>query len=135
MTTGGEGGMITTNKKNLWSKMWSQKDHGKSWNAVYERKHLPGFKWLHESFGSNYRMTEMQAAIGRIQLKRLPKWSQARRFNAQKILNSVRNLPGIRVPELKCVACDEGCNNEPSCLHAFYKCYFFVEGGLSLIHI
>ncbi len=129
MTTGGEGGMITTNKKKLWSKMWSQKDHGKSWNAIYERKHLPGFKWLHETFGSNYRMTEMQAAIGRIQLKRLPKWNKARRFNAQKILNSVKTLPGIRVPELKCVTCDESCNNEPSCLHAFYKCYFFVKGG------
>ena len=64
MTTGGEGGMVTTNNKSLWSVMWSYKDHGKSWNAVYEKKHPPGFRWLHESFGTNWRMTEMQAAIG-----------------------------------------------------------------------
>ncbi|NTW73026.1 MAG: DegT/DnrJ/EryC1/StrS family aminotransferase, partial [Eubacteriaceae bacterium] len=66
MTTGGEGGMVTTNDRALWSSMWEYKDHGKSWNAVYEQEHPQGFRWLHESFGSNYRMLEMQAAIGRI---------------------------------------------------------------------
>ena len=71
MTTGGEGGMVTTNKKSLWLKMWEYKDHGKSYEAVYERDHPEGFKWLHESFGTNWRMTEMQGAIGRIQLKNL----------------------------------------------------------------
>src|SRR5690606_11358648 len=65
MTTGGEGGMVTTNSKDLWSAMWSYKDHGKSWEAVYEREHPPGFRWLHESFGTNWRMTEIQAVIGR----------------------------------------------------------------------
>ena len=69
MTTGGEGGMVTTNDKKLWSHMWSHKDHGKSWEAVFEREHPPGYRWVHESFGTNWRMTEMQAAIGRIQLK------------------------------------------------------------------
>ncbi|MFA0697837.1 DegT/DnrJ/EryC1/StrS family aminotransferase, partial [Vibrio sp. 10N.222.49.C9] len=67
MTTGGEGGMVTTNDKALWSKMWSYKDHGKSFDAIYNREHPPGFRWLHESFGTNWRMTEMQAVIGRIQ--------------------------------------------------------------------
>ena len=43
MTTGGEGGMVTTNDRDLWSAMWSYKDHGKSWEAVYERQHLQGF--------------------------------------------------------------------------------------------
>ena len=71
MTTGGEGGMVTTNNRDLWSKMWSLKDHGKSWEAVHERRHPPGFRWLHESFGTNWRLTEMQAAIGRIQLRRM----------------------------------------------------------------
>ena len=66
MTTGGEGGMVTTNDQGLWSVMWSFKDHGKSWEAVYERDHPPGFRWVHDSFGTNWRMTEMQAAIGRI---------------------------------------------------------------------
>ena len=66
MTTGGEGGMVTTNDKNLWDKMWSFKDHGKSFDAIYNREHSPGFRWLHESFGTNWRLTEMQSAIGRI---------------------------------------------------------------------
>ena len=74
MTTGGEGGMVTTNDKSLWSKMWSYKDHGKSYEAVYQQKHPEGFRWVNESFGTNWRMTEMQGAIGRIQLKRMPDW-------------------------------------------------------------
>ena len=74
MTTGGEGGMVTTQNDNLWRKMWAYKDHGKSFEAVYEREHAVGFRWLHETFGGNSRMTEMQAAIGRIQLKRMDDW-------------------------------------------------------------
>ena len=58
MTTGGEGGMVTTNSKQLWEKMWAYKDHGKSYNAVYKKKHPFGFRWLHESFGTNWRMTK-----------------------------------------------------------------------------
>lgn len=115
MTTGGEGGMVTTNDRELWSKMWSYKDHGKSWEAVYDREHPPGFRWLHESFGSNYRMTEMQAAIGRIQLKRMPEWHRARSENAERICKSARSV-GFRVPEV------------PDYIqHAWYKCYVFVE--------
>ena len=71
MTTGGEGGMVTCNNEALWRAMWSYKDHGKSYAAVYEREHPPGYRWLHESFGTNGRMTEMQAVIGRIQLRRM----------------------------------------------------------------
>lgn len=116
MTTGGEGGMVTTNNRQLWSKIWSYKDHGKSWQAVYERKHAPGFRWLHESFGTNYRMTEMQAAIGRIQLQRMPQWHAARKRNAEAILATARTLPGLRVPEI------------PADIeHAWYKCYLFVQ--------
>ena len=70
MTTGGEGGMVTTNSKILWDKMWSYKDHGKSYKAIYDKKHLSGFKWVHESFGTNWRMTEIHFAIGRFQLKK-----------------------------------------------------------------
>ncbi len=92
MTTGGEGGMITTNDKELWSKIWSLKEHGKSWEAVYERDHPPGFRWLHESFGTNWRMTEMQAAIGRIQLKRMEDWHSQRIANADIIWQACRSL-------------------------------------------
>lgn len=116
MTTGGEGGMVTTNDRDLWSKMWSFKDHGKSWEAVYERQHAPGFRWLHESFGTNWRMLEIQGGIGRIQLRRMPEWHRTRLDNAQRIWDCAKGLYGLRVPEL------------PSdIVHAAYKCYVFVE--------
>lgn len=116
MTTGGEGGMVTTNDRALWSKMWSLKDHGKSWEAVYERQHAPGFRWLHESFGTNWRMLEVQAVIGRIQLRRMAEWHASRLSNAQKIWDCARQLPALRVPTIP-----EGS------LHAAYKCYVFVD--------
>lgn len=116
MTTGGEGGMVTTNDRSLWEKMWAYKDHGKSWNAVYNRSHKPGFRWLHESFGTNWRLTEMQAAIGRIQLKRMPQWHKHRAHNAEMLFSSARKLKGLRVPELPA-----------EIEHAWYKCYLFVE--------
>lgn len=116
MTTGGEGGMVTTNDRTLWSRMWSIKDHGKSWEAVYERQHAPGFRWLHESFGTNWRMMEVQAVIGRIQLQRMKSWHAQRLANAQRIWSTARVFPGLRVPL-------------PSAdiTHAAYKCYVFVE--------
>lgn len=117
MTTGGEGGMITTSSKELWSKMWSLKDHGKSYEAVFEREHPPGFRWLHESFGSNYRMTEMQAAIGRIQLKKMNEWSEARRKNAAMIDEVALEFPKLfrlsHVPD--------------DCVYAAYKHYLFIR--------
>ena len=117
MTTGGEGGMVTTNDRALWSKMWSFKDHGKSWEAVYEREHPPGFRWVHESFGTNWRMTEMQAVIGRIQLGRMPQWHETRLCYAQQIWQAASQLPGLRVPEVP-----------DDIVHAAYKCYVFVDG-------
>ena len=74
MTTGGEGGMVTCDDEATWRRMWAFKDHGKSWEAVYEREHKPGFRWLHESIGTNWRITEAQSAIGRIQLRRMEVW-------------------------------------------------------------
>jgi len=70
--------MLTLNDSDLWSRAWSFKDHGKSYDAVYNRPHKPGFRWLHESFGTNWRMTEMQGAIGRLQLRKLPQWIATR---------------------------------------------------------
>lgn len=116
MTTGGEGGMVTTNDRELWSRMWSYKDHGKSWAAIYERQHAPGFRWLHESFGTNWRMMEVQATIGRIQLKRMKIWHTKRLANAERIWSTARLLTGLRVPTVPI---------EVS--HAAYKCYVFVE--------
>ena len=121
MTTGGEGGMVTTNNESLWRKMWAYKDHGKSYEAVYEREHPEGFRWLHDSFGTNWRMTEMQAAIGRIQLKRMPDWHKKRLSNANSIWSAAKQCKGLRVP------------NIPDHIeHAAYKCYVFVNGDVEL---
>ncbi|MCL8308503.1 MULTISPECIES: DegT/DnrJ/EryC1/StrS family aminotransferase [Pseudomonas putida group] len=116
MSTGGEGGMVTTSNRELWSKMWSFKDHGKSWEAVYERQHAPGFRWVHESFGTNWRMLEVQGGIGRIQLTRMTQWHQSRLDNACRIWECAKSLPGLRVPE-----------TPSDSEHAAYKCYVFVE--------
>lgn len=116
MTTGGEGGMLTTNCKEIWEKAWSYKDHGKSWKAVYKKDHPPGFRWLHEDFGTNWRMTEMQAAIGRIQLKRLDHWVEQRRANADFLNENFKDINGLRVTM-----------PESHIYHSYYKYYVFVE--------
>jgi dTDP-4-amino-4,6-dideoxygalactose transaminase len=130
MTTGGEGGMVTTNDEALWRAMWSYKDHGKSYEAVFERHHPPGFRWLHESFGTNWRMLEMQAVIGRIQLKRMKSWTEARAQNSNLILKTCRKFSSLRVPNFKCGSCEGICSNSCSsqgCIHANYKCYVYVR--------
>jgi dTDP-4-amino-4,6-dideoxygalactose transaminase len=128
MTTGGEGGMVTTKDEALWRAMWAYKDHGKSFQAVYEREHPPGFKWLHESFGTNWRMLEMQAVIGRIQLRRLPEWAAARKANTEAIWAACREFSALRVPQVKCASCPGSCLAVGSnCEHAHYKCYVYVQ--------
>lgn len=130
MTTGGEGGMVTCSDEAMWHRMWSFKDHGKSYEAVYERDHAPGFRWLHESFGTNWRITEMQSAIGRIQLRRMPDWQAARAKNAAFLTEALMPFTGedgpIRVPEIKCSSCS-GCNGQTGCRHAWYKYYTYVR--------
>ena len=118
MTTGGEGGMVTTNDKSLWSKMWSYKDHGKSYEAIYKKKYSNRFefRWVNESFGTNWRMTEMQGAIGRIQLKRMKNWQNKRITNASEIWNGTKNFKGLNVPRIP-----------EHIQHAAYKCYVFVK--------
>ncbi|HDR1858568.1 DegT/DnrJ/EryC1/StrS family aminotransferase [Pasteurella multocida] len=116
MTTGGEGGMVTTNDKVLWNKMWSYKDHGKSFDAVYHKTHPAGFKWLHESFGTNWRMMEIQAAIGRIQLTKMPEWTKKRNQNMQRILTAFADSPYFTQHTLT-----------PDYVHAAYKCYVQVN--------
>jgi dTDP-4-amino-4,6-dideoxygalactose transaminase len=116
MTTGGEGGMLVMDDKNLWKRAWAYKDHGKSWDAVYEREHPSGFRWLHESFGTNWRMTEMQAAIGRVQLGKLDDWVAKRRELAEKLTEAFRTLPGLRVTK-----------PGEDIFHAYYKYYTFVR--------
>jgi hypothetical protein len=116
MTTGGEGGMLVLNDTEQWKKAWAYKDHGKSWDAVNTREHPPGYRWLHESFGSNWRMTEMQAAIGLCQLDKLGNWHSRRQANAKLLSDGFSIIPGLRTtrpPE------DIG--------HAYYKYYVFLD--------
>lgn len=121
MTTGGEGGMVTTNDEALWRSIWAYKDHGKSRESVYERVHPPGFRWLHDSFGTNWRMMEIQAVLGRIQLKRMSKWTARRGANAAKIRTKLLPFAGdqgvIRIPEF----------NSDYGVHAYYKFYLYVR--------
>ena len=116
MTTGGEGGLVLFQDEEAWRKAWSYKDHGKSWDAVYNREHPPGFRWLHESFGTNWRLTEMQSAIGRVQLRKLPTWIEQRRANAKVLNEAFAELPALR---LTLPPAEIG--------HAYYKYYAFVR--------
>lgn len=116
MTTGGEGGMVTTNDEILWKKMWSYKDHGKNWDTVYNTEHPSGFRWLHDNFGTNWRMLEMQAVIGLIQLQRMPDWFASRTKNISTIWQAAKRHKGLHVPDVP-----------DHITHAAYKCYVFVE--------
>lgn len=116
MTTGGEGGLMVTNDDELWDKCWSLKDHGKS-QAAIKKPHEPHlFRWLHQSFGTNWRLTEMQAAMGRIMLKRLPEWIATRRRNATALTSALSSIPSLRIPLAPA-----------HCSHAYYKYYVFVR--------
>ncbi len=116
ITTGGEGGMVTTNDSETWARAWAYKDHGKSYAAVYDREHIPGFRWLHESFGTNWRLTEMQSAIGLLQLHRLQTTLQTRRRLADILTTGFASIPGLRVSQ-----------PPPAIGHAYYKYYVFVR--------
>lgn len=134
--------MVTTNDEALWRSMWAYKDHGKSYAAVYERDHPPGFRWLHESFGTNWRMTEMQAAIGRIQLRRLREWTARRHRHARRLAEVLAEFNGpegvLRLPKLRCPSgcgweraeadvATGCCAEDTGCVHAQYKFYAYVR--------
>lgn len=126
MTTGGEGGMVTTNDKVLWQKMWEYKDHGKNYDSIYHKQHTPGFRWLHDSFGTNWRMMEMQAVIGRIQLKKMAEWTKIRTQNAKILRDAITQFAGeqqfLRIPDIEfhqVMGSDS--------VHAYYKYYVYVR--------
>ncbi len=116
MTTGGEGGMLTTNNRSLYEKAWSFKDHGKDWAAVHDSQQTTVFRWVHESFGTNFRMTEMQAAIGRVALRNLPQWLTKRRMLAAVLNRELSRFPSVRVVR-----------PHPTIGHSYYKHYAFLR--------
>lgn len=123
LSTGGEGGMVTTNDSGLWERMWSFKDHGKSWDAVYKEVHPPGFRWVHNSFGTNWRMTEMQAAIGRIQLSRMSEWTRLRGRNAKILEEAFLPFSG----ESGIVRLPAEIDGHAGSVHANYKYYVYMR--------
>jgi dTDP-4-amino-4,6-dideoxygalactose transaminase len=116
ITTAGEGGMVTFDSDQMYQQAWGYKDHGKSYDAVYRQQHGPGFRWLHDSFGTNWRLTEIQSAIGRLQLQKLQRWVDIRRDHAAMLSAAFAGLPGLRV------------TLPPAHIgHAYYKYYAFVR--------
>ena len=118
MTTAGEGGMLVLNDEALWKKAWAYKDHGKDYDLVYNSDHAPGFRWLHKSFGTNWRMTEVQSAIGRLQLRKLDQWVNKRRENAAIFNLRLQSIPGLTL-------------TIPSSdyYHSYYRYYVYVNSN------
>jgi len=116
MTTGGEGGMLTTNDRGVWEKAWSLKDHGKNLGTLQRSSSSAVFRWVHDEIGTNWRMTEMQAAIGRVALKRIPLWLEMRRCNADTLRRSFAALHALQV-----------FTPPDHSRHAYYKFYAFVR--------
>jgi len=116
MSTGGEGGMITTSDPELWQRCWSMKDHGKQPVTQSNGGGSNLFRYLHESFGTNARMTEVQSAIGRIQLGKLDDWVRRRGINAARLNRRFAEVDGLRT------AVPAG-----DARHAWYKYYCFVR--------
>ena len=119
LTTGGEGGLLVTSRDDVYDRAWSLKDHGKRPASKFAPPTADPtcvFRWLHDSFGTNMRMSEMQAAIGRRMLRKLPLWSERRRRHAARLAGACRRWPSLRVPET------------PSRLkHAAYKFYAYLD--------
>ena len=117
ITTGGEGGLLALDDDQMWKRAWAFKDHGKSYDEVHAPgPHPPGFRWLHDSFGTNWRLTEMQAAIGRRQLEKLERWVQLRNRNANVLRESLGSLEALRIPA-----------PGPEVRHAYYRFYAYVR--------
>jgi dTDP-4-amino-4,6-dideoxygalactose transaminase len=133
ISTGGEGGMISTNNKKLWLKCWSLKDHGKNYHSVFYKKHKIGFRWLHDQLGSNYRMTEMQAVLGREQLKTLDQQIKKRNIIANLYINRLKDyyqkFDVINVPNFKHQTCSlkKNLKSCDKCRHSYYRLNLFIN--------
>jgi dTDP-4-amino-4,6-dideoxygalactose transaminase len=96
-TTGGEGGMVTTDNEDFAWLARSFRDHG------YDVKQRLGLleleqklPYIHNMVGWNYRMTEMQSAIGLVELDRIDDWNLAnRKRNANIIIKKIQDLPQV----------------------------------------
>jgi dTDP-4-amino-4,6-dideoxygalactose transaminase len=117
ISTAGEGGFTSFQDAARWEWAWSYKDHGKNWQKVKSPPVAPGFRWLHDSIGTNWRLTGPQAAIGLVQLGKLDEWMAARTRNARIWAEALGAVAGLRIPQPR-----------PGLNHALYKFYCYVEG-------
>jgi dTDP-4-amino-4,6-dideoxygalactose transaminase len=97
-TTGGEGGMVTTDNEDLAWQARSFRDHGYD---VKDRLNLlemeQKLSYIHNRIGWNYRMTEMQSAIGLAEMDRMDNWNMPRRHrNAHIIIDAIKDLPQVK---------------------------------------
>ena len=116
ISTAGEGGMITLNSEQLYKRAWSYKDHGKNPDLIQASPTSVAFRWLHESFGTNWRLPEVQSAIGRLQLAKLPSWLAIRRSHADLLNFRLQSVPALRL------------TIPPRHIgHAYYKYYVFLR--------
>lgn len=116
ISTGGEGGMLLTHDSAVWERAWSYKDHGKNYHAMLNRQRAAGTLWVHDTVGTNWRMTEVQAAIGRRQLQKLDQWVALRRRNARLLDAALAQVPGLAAPV-----------PPPGFDHAYYKYCALLE--------
>ncbi len=119
ISTGGEGGYISIRDEAAAARAWSFKDHGKNRAKMAAPATNPGvFKWVHDSVGTNWRLTGPQAAIGIAQLAKLDAWTEARTRNAAIWAAALEGVSGISVPM-----------PDARLRHAFYKFYFYLEAA------
>ena len=118
MSAGGEGGMLLLQSHDHWARAWAFKDHGKNPEKIFTPAPGHGFRYVHDSFGTNWRMTEMQAAICRRQLAKLPRWLQQRQRNAEALIAQLRDEPAVEIPTIP-----------PGMGHAFYRLYMTIASA------
>ena len=119
ISTLGEGGMIVTNDATLFEKIALYRSHctrvyGKStkYCSLDATKFPMGKRFWWQDFddcGYNFRMTDIQAAVGSIQLKKLDAFNQRRRDNAAYLTAGLRDVPGLTLPVIA-----------PGCTHVFH---------------
>ena len=116
LSTAGEGGLVSFRDDRAFEWAWSYKDHGKDRTRALERPAQPVFRWLHDQVGTNWRMTEIAAAIGLTQLDKLPGWHARRQRNAETWGEALRAVSGLRAPQ-----------PASNFRHGYYKFYAYLD--------
>ena len=118
ITTAGEGGYVSFRDQAAWEWAWSFKDHGKNRDKMSRAGDRPGFRWVHDSVGTNWRLTGPQAALGTTQLGKLDDWLAARARNARIWARALAEVPALHVP-----------SPPPAARHAYYRFYAYVASA------